>query len=94
MTSEFTQDFIRNPAGLKDNPALVFERGFSPRLVIFPAVRLEMAGCGKSRLFRSCDHSGGVRPNGAFAVGGNSHSFGDCAERLCETRADHRIHAL
>ncbi|WGI20292.1 HNH endonuclease [Amylibacter sp. IMCC11727] len=35
MTSEFTQDFIRNPAGLKDNPALVLNADFRP-LSYFP----------------------------------------------------------
>jgi len=35
MTSEFTQDFIRNPAGLKNNPALVLNADFRP-LSYFP----------------------------------------------------------
>ena len=35
MTSEFTQDFVRNPAALKDNPALVLNADFRP-LSYFP----------------------------------------------------------
>lgn len=35
MTSEFTQDFIRKPAGLKNNPALVLNADFRP-LSYFP----------------------------------------------------------
>lgn len=35
MTSEFTQDFIRNPAGLRKNPALVLNADFRP-LSYFP----------------------------------------------------------
>ena len=35
MTSDFTQDFIRNPAVLKDNPALVLNADFRP-LSYFP----------------------------------------------------------
>ncbi|MEJ6707489.1 MAG: HNH endonuclease [Amylibacter sp.] len=35
MTSEFTQDFIRNPVGLKNNPALVLNADFRP-LSYFP----------------------------------------------------------
>ena len=35
MTSEFTQDFIRNPAALKNNPALVLNADFRP-LSYFP----------------------------------------------------------
>lgn len=35
MTSEYTQDFIRNPAGMKDNPALVLNADFRP-LSYFP----------------------------------------------------------
>ncbi|MDR6264219.1 HNH endonuclease [Roseobacter sp. N2S] len=35
MTSEFTQDFIRNPAGMRDSPALVLNADFRP-LSYFP----------------------------------------------------------
>lgn len=35
MTSEFTQEFIRNPAGLRENPALVLNADFRP-LSYFP----------------------------------------------------------
>ena len=30
MTSEFTQDFIRNPTGMRNNPALVLNADFRP----------------------------------------------------------------
>jgi len=35
MTSEFTQDFVRNPAALRNNPALVLNADFRP-LSYFP----------------------------------------------------------